>query len=141
MKSQLLILCLLGLSLGTTGGWAGAANISGTWACTIDRPEGNGGPINVTFVFKQQGEKLTGTYSGLGPRGPRDEEKVTGTVKGDKAVFGYELKLPDNIKKPGKPSLTVTFTGAIESSTKMTGTVGSPYCAEGCKWTATKKKK
>jgi len=133
MMYQLLIIVLLGLSLAPVGAGAGATNISGTWACSIDRPEAKGGPINVTFVFKQDGEKLTGTFSGFGPI---REEKVTGTVEGDKVTFGWELKVPPEQKKS---SLQVAFTGAIESPTKMTGDVGRPYC-DGCKWTATKKK-
>ena len=44
-------------------------------------------PINTTFVFKQEGEKLSGTYS-VHFAG---EHQVTGTVKGDKVVFGFEV--------------------------------------------------
>jgi hypothetical protein len=126
MKYQLLIVLLLGLALRTTG--AGATDISGTWTLAftpVDKP------INTTFVFKQQGEKLSGTYSG-----PFGEHQVSGTVKGDKVVFGFEVTIPGS-----KGSATATFTGTIESPTKMTGTVGNPFCGnEGCKWTATKNK-
>ncbi len=131
MKYQLLIIVLLGLSLGTARSSANATDISGTWAIVYMGTSGD--PITLTFVFKQQGEKLTGTFSGIGPIG---EQKITGTVKGDKAVFGFELKGPSN-----KGSVTATFNGAIESPTKMTGIVGSPFCGAGCKWTGTKKKK
>jgi hypothetical protein len=134
MKYQLLIVVLLGLSLAPAGAVALAPNISGTWACSIDRPEANGGPINVTFVFKQNGENLTGTYSGFGPH---REEKITGTVKEDKVVFGWEMKGPPGLKKP---PIQITFTGAIESPTRITGSIGSPFCGAGCKWNATKKK-
>jgi len=131
MKHQLLIVVLLSLALGTTG--AGAANISGTWVCSVDRASEKGGPFNVTFVFNQEGERLTGTFYGFGPIG---EQKVTGAVKGDKVVFGFDLKGPGN-----KGAFTATFNGTIESPTKMTGTVGSPFCGAGCKWAAAKKKK
>ncbi len=120
---------MLGLSLGIGG--AGATDISGTWALVYMGSDGN--PVNLKFVFKQAGEKLTGVFPGIGPMG---EQKVTGTVKGNKVMFGWEHKGSGN-----KPPLTVTFDGTIESPTKMTGTVGSPFCGEGCKWTATKKKK
>jgi hypothetical protein len=130
MKYQLLILVLLGLSLGSSGPWAKATDISGTWAVAYMGTSGD--PITLTFVFKQQGEKLTGTFAGVGPIG---EQKIIGTVKGDKAVFGFELKGLSN-----KGSVTATFNGTIESPTKMTGTVGSPFCGDGCKWTATKKR-
>jgi len=135
MKYQLLIVVLLGLSLGTTGGRAGATDITGTWTFSIDRPGNSAGPLDVKFVLKQEGEKITGTY--IGPL--KDEKKVTGTVKGDKVVLSYEDNPPPEIKKPG---LLVTFAGKIVSPTKITGVIGTPFCngAE-CKWTATKQKK
>jgi hypothetical protein len=54
-------------------------------------------------------------------------------VKGNKVVFGWEAE--------GNRGLiyTVAFKGAIESATRMTGTVGAPFCRD-CDWTATKKK-
>jgi hypothetical protein len=135
MKHQLLIVVLLTLALGTAGAGVGATNISGAWTCTIDQKDEDG-PMTVTFVFKQEGEKLTGAYSDA----MRRDLPITGTVKGDKVVFNYEAKPPAGVKKPG---LIVSFTGTIESPTRITGTlpIGSPYCAGGCKWTATRKKK
>jgi hypothetical protein len=127
MNNRLLIILLIGLmgSLGGVAGLtAGAADISGTWAFSVDLDDGGHG--DPTFVFKQEGEKLTGTYSG-----PLGEHKVTGTVKGDKAVFGFEFSREgENVK--------ATYTGTIESPTKMTGTVDFSGLARG-KWTATKK--
>ena len=132
MKHQLLIIGLLSLALGTAGG--GAANISGTWDCSIDQKDEDG-PMRVTFVFKHDGETLTGAYSDAARR----NQPITGTVKGDKVAFSYEAKPPAGVKKPG---LIVGFTGTIESPTRITGTLptGSPYCAGGCKWTAIRKK-
>jgi hypothetical protein len=134
MKHQLLIICLLGLALVTAEG--SAANISGTWTCTIDQKDDDG-PMTVTFVLKQEGEKLTGAYSDVGHR----DLPITGTVKGNKLEFSWEFKPPADSKKKG--SLIVTFAGTIVSPTKITGTLpsGSSYCAAGCKWTATRKKK
>jgi hypothetical protein len=125
MKSQLLIIVLLSLALGTAGAWASATDISGTWAFSVNL---EGGPQNVplTFVFKQEGEKLTGTQSG-----GSSEPKVTGTVKGNKVVFSVEGK-----NRSGEPYKN-TFTGTIESPTKMTGTCEFPKGPG--KWTATKK--
>jgi len=130
MKSQLLIVVLLGLWLVTAGAGAGATNISGTWECTIERASG---PVHDTLVFKQTGEKLSGTYSGS-----FREHKFNGTVKGNKVEFTWEKPPADGGKLPP----TVTFNGTIESPTKITGTVEIPFCKEGqkCKWTATKKK-
>ena len=125
MKYQLLIVVLLGLTLGAVGVRAGAADLSGTWAFSVNL---EGGPQNVpqTFVFKQEGEKLTGTQSG-----GSSEPTVTGSVKGNKVVFSVEGK-----NRSGEPYKN-TYTGTIESPTKMTGTVEFPKGPG--KWTATKK--
>src|SRR5262245_41002706 len=123
------LLLILSISLvfplsGNIGRRSSAADISGTWNFSVDLEEGgHGDPV---FVFKQEGEKLTGTYSG-----PVGEHNVTGTVKGDKAVFGFEFTREGETFK-------ATYTGTIESPTKMTGTVEFSGGPKG-KWTATKK--
>ena len=128
MKTRLLIIVLLGLSLVPASSGASAANIAGTWGCSIEMGEPK--PANVTFTFKQNGEKLSGTYTN--PKGI--VYPVTGTVKGDNVAFSYDLST-------AKQSMTVRYTGTIESPSKMTGTVewiegGAPPG----KWTATKMK-
>jgi hypothetical protein len=128
MKYQLLIVLLLGLALGNVGAGAGAANISGTWTCSIEMGEPK--PFNVRFAFNQDGETLSGTYTH--PKG--NQYPVTGTVKGNKVVFSYELSA-------GKQVMTVRYTGTIASPTRMTGTV--EWIGGGVQprqWTATKKK-
>jgi hypothetical protein len=136
MKYQLLVIVLLGLSLAPAGAGSAAANISGTWKGAIDRPGNSYGPLDITFIIKQDGEKLTGTYrDGTARREPRI---ITGTVNGNKVIFSYEDKPPAEIKKPG---LTVTFNGTLESPTKITGVIGTPYCHGECQWTVTKQKK
>jgi hypothetical protein len=92
---------------------------------------GKDGPIKMTFVFKQEGEKLSGNFSGVGPAPPCP---VIGAVKGKNVVFGWEMEGNRGTTQ------TVAFKGTIESATRMTGTVGSPFCGRGCEWTATKKK-
>jgi hypothetical protein len=127
MVQQLLIVVLLGLMLGAAGVRAVDANISGTWAFVVDIGEPK--PINQTFVFKQDGAKLSGAYSGgLG------ERQVTGTVNGEKVTFSFDVVYPD------KPSIKVSYTGTVDSPTKMAGDV--EYIGGGSrgKWTATKKK-
>jgi hypothetical protein len=128
MRYQLLIVLLLGLLFVSADARSGATNITGTWDLVYLGREGK--PVKLKFVFKQTGEKLTGTHSG-----PFGTHPVTGTVKGDKALFGFDLKSPGS-----DTAFTVKFDGKIESATKLTGTVGDPFCAAGCKWTATKKK-
>jgi hypothetical protein len=131
MSRQLALVLLLvvfspGFSLTPVGSQAGPVNLTGTWGLQY---MGSQEPIKMTFVLKQTGEKLTGDYSG--PFGPR---KVTGVVKGDKVVFGWEQEGNGGI------TFTVAFKGAIESATRMTGTVGNPFCGSAvCEWTAARK--
>ena len=107
-----------------TGQTSAAADISGTWIFSVDLDnDGHGDP---TFVFKQEGGKLTGTYNG-----PLGEYKVAGTVTGPKAVFGFDFTVDGQTGK-------ATYTGTLESPTKMTGTVEFSNGPRG-KWTATKK--
>jgi hypothetical protein len=50
-------------------------------------------------------------------------------------VFGWEQEGNGGI------TFTVAFKGAIESASKMTGTVGNPFCGDlDCEWTGVKKK-
>ena len=64
-----------------------AVDISGKWQFTVDTDAGSGSP---TFVFKQDGEKLSGTYSGL-----FGTAQLTGTVKGDAIEFSFEAAVQD----------------------------------------------
>jgi hypothetical protein len=69
----------VGLLLATAS--LSAADVTGTWKLNVVLDAGSG---TATFVFKQDGEKLTGTYQGaLG------EAEVTGTVKGDAIEFSF----------------------------------------------------
>ena len=137
MRRQLMIAFLLlvfspSFGLTPVGVEAGPVNLTGTWGLQYIPRRGTGGPIKMTFVFKQEGEKLSGTFSGVGPVPPCP---VIGAVKGNDVVFGWEAE------GNGGTTFTVAFKGAIESVTRMTGTVGNPFCGDdGCNWTATKKK-
>ena len=123
MKYQLLIVCLLGLLLAPVGSWAGAADISGTWEFSVSMEDARG-PQNAlsTLVLKQEGEKVTGAQG---------ENKITGTVKGNKVVLNVEGK-----NRSGDPYKN-TFIGTIESSTKMSGAV--EFVKGPARWTAAKK--
>jgi hypothetical protein len=59
-----------------------AADLSGTWLVSVETPAGKGTP---TFVLKQDGNKITGTY-----KGAFGESAVAGTVDGDKFKLDYE---------------------------------------------------
>lgn len=100
------------------------ADISGTWQFSVDLD--NGGHGDPTFVFKQDKETLTGTYDG-----PLGQYNVTGTIKDNKAVFGFEFTNEDQKHK-------ATYTATVESATRMTGSMEITDGPKG-KWTATKK--
>jgi hypothetical protein len=91
---------LLSLLLSTA---ALAADISGKWVFTVQTDAGGGSP---TFVFKQAGEKLTGTYTGQ--FGTAD---VTGTVKGDEIQFSIDIDA-------GGQKATIVYKGKIQSDGK-----------------------
>src|SRR5262245_61581334 len=124
MTHRLVLALLVAVLVGPAVATAAAADLSGTWIFSVDLESGGHG--DPTFVFKQEGDKLTGTYNG-----PLGEQKVTGTVKDNQAVFGFEGTSND---RPVK----ATYTGTIESAAKMTGTVEFSGGQRG-KWTATKK--
>src|SRR5215510_12941050 len=98
-----LLLIILAASFGAANPRAGA-DISGTWNFSVDLDGGGHG--DPTFVFKQEGEKLTGTY-----KGQLGEYNVTGSVTGDKAVFAFDFKNDDLTDKS-------TYTATIERPTK-----------------------
>ncbi len=102
---------------------AWGADISGAWEFTVNIEGGTGNP---TFVFRQQGEKLTGTYSGL-----LGEANVTGSVTGEKVAFAFEGGY-------GGEKIKVEYSGTVESATAMKGTVRFGGLGEGT-WTAKKK--
>ena len=107
------------------GGATRAADISGTWFFFVDVGGTQGTP---TFMFKQQGEALTGTVSNA-----RGQQKIGGTVNHDKAVFGFA------VTRDGQP-FKATYSGRIESATTMTGTVEFSGALSGSgTWTATRK--
>ena len=64
-----------------------------------------------TVTLKQDGEKLTGTYSSqvLG------EQQLTGTIKGNDITFGFQASFDGNAVK-------VTYTGTVDKDT-MKGSV------------------
>ncbi|HKW99881.1 MAG TPA: hypothetical protein VJN43_19225 [Bryobacteraceae bacterium] len=97
-----------------------ASDISGTWEFTVDTAQGSGSP---SFTFKQDGEKLTGTYSGM--FGKAD---LSGTVKGDKVEFSFEA---GNVGK-------ASYRGTLESPTRMKGECEYGDVGKGT-FTATKK--
>jgi hypothetical protein len=99
------------------------ANVAGAWALTVETGQGTGTP---SVTFKQDGEKLTGTYSSE----VFGEQQVTGTIKGNAITFGFEGTIQGT-------TITVTYNGTVEKDT-MKGKVKLGDLGEG---TFTGKKK
>ena len=93
-----------------------AADITGKWRFEVETSAGSGTP---TFDLKQDGEKLTGTYSGaLG------EAPITGTVKGDDVEITFEAS-------PTGEKLIVKYTGKLDGADNIKGTVDLGGMAKG----------
>ena len=91
-----------------TGQGASKIDVTGKWTFQVETTAGGGTP---TFTFKQDGEKLTGHYSGqLG------EADLTGSVKGQdiRVAFGVDVQ---------GLHIDVVYAGTIESKDAMKGTV------------------
>ncbi len=83
-------LCFLAAALMTVG-TALAADVSGKWTASVT---GRGGQArDVTFNFKADGEKLTGTMSGF--RG-NDVEISDGKISGDDLSFKVKMEFNGN---------------------------------------------
>ena len=99
-------------------------DISGTWRLSVVMDGAQGTP---TVVLEQHGATLTGTVTN-----PRGQQKVTGTVKGNQAVFGFETT------REGQP-FKASYRGTIDSPRRMTGEVEFIGVLSGTgTWVATK---
>src|SRR5262245_19884656 len=81
---------------------AQSANITGTWKMTVETQAGSGNP---TFTFKQDGEKITGTY-----KGQLGEADVKGTIKGNDVKFSFKISAQGQ-------DLEVEYSGTVEGDT------------------------
>lgn len=99
------------------------ANITGEWSFAVETSAGSGNP---SFTFKQEGEKLTGTYKGQLGEGP-----LTGTVKGSDITFTVKVNAQGQ-------DLTIVYTGMIENKDTMKGKVVLGELGEGT-WTGKRK--
>lgn len=105
MKLTTLLAVPLALVVSVLTFAASGANVSGTWDAKVEVGGQNGTP---TFVLKQTGQQLAGTY-----KGALGEVPVTGTLKGNKVVLEFQTSV-------GK----VVYTGKVDAGkAKMEGTV------------------
>jgi hypothetical protein len=115
MKSLLVLIALCTLTLS-------AADITGTWKATAEGPNG---AIERTFVFQQNGSKLTGKTisSRFGESQIQD-----GKVEGDSVSFSITMNFNGNEMK-------VNYSGKLQGDTlKLTSEAGDNKF----EWTAKK---
>ncbi len=86
MKTILSVFLCLMISAATY-----AASIDGTWVGTLKGQDGNEMPL--TFVFKMDGEKLTGFV-----KSPGGEIEITNT-KVEEKTFSFEISFNDMVMK------------------------------------------
>ena len=80
MKNIFLVISVVALLAGAAH--AQKVDVTGKWVFNVQTDQGSGSP---TFTFKQEGEKLSGRYSGL-----FGEADLTGTVKGNAIQFTFK---------------------------------------------------
>lgn len=101
-----------------------AADLTGSWKSSMETPQGT---FERTFVFKQDGEKLTGKI--VTQRG--ENEIKDGKVTGDEFEFTVEQR------GRGGETRSVPYKGKVSGDT-IKGTFTSPRGEQ--EWTATKQK-
>jgi hypothetical protein len=74
--------------------FAAISGISGKWSGTLRTPDGN--DIDLNYIFKVDGDKLTGTATSQGVEIPIDSGKVNGND------IKFSLTNPDGIVIPHK---------------------------------------
>lgn len=80
----------------------GKVDVTGTWLFDVQTDAGSGTP---TFVFKQDGEKLTGTY-----KGQFGEAPLTGTVKTNAISYEFQIDVQGQVA-------TFHYDGTVEKDT------------------------
>ena len=111
MKSLVLSFLLL-VTLGFTTQAQTKINLTGTWTVDVQTVMGSGNP---TFVLKQEGEKITGTYSGsLG------DSQVTGTLKGN--VLHLEFSIQGNLITYDGTATATSIDGKVNLADMASGT-------------------
>lgn len=99
-------------------------NVTGDWAFSVQTDQGSGSPA---ITFKQEGETLTGTYSGLFGTAP-----LKGTIKGTAIEFSFESEAQGQ-------RVDSVYKGTVEKD-EMKGTVAIAGGQLNGTFTATRKK-
>ncbi len=105
-----------------------SVDVSGLWVASVVTDQGSGHP---TFDFKQDGQKLSGTYKGMFGR-----STLEGTLEGSVITFSFKTWSPLNPLS----KLLISYRGSIDSATmEMKGTVDFGGQGTGT-WTARRQK-
>ena len=110
ISRRLTVLAAVAVLCGASVVSAGQAGktVTGKWVFTVETSAGSGTP---TLTLKQDGEKLTGHYSGqLG------EADLTGTLKGSDITITFTGDVQGN-------SISCVYTGTVDSKDAMKGKV------------------
>lgn len=113
-----LLVLVTWVSAPVTAGEQGGAkvDVTGKWVLQVQTDAGSGTP---TVTFKQDGEKLTGHYSGqLG------EADFTGSVKASAITFRFTGSAQGQ-------TFEVTYSGTVEGNDSMKGSVDIGGVASG----------
>ena len=109
-------LAALAIATAALGAQAPKVDVTGKWMFNVETAAGSGTP---TITLKQDGDRLTGHYSGqLG------EADLTGTVKGQEIAFKFTVDAQGN-------NLDCTYTGTIEGKDALKGKVNIAGVADG----------
>jgi len=101
MQRRTLLACAILLVLTGIAAWA--ADVTGVWTGTAS---GSNGDFALTYTFKQDGQKLTGTMTG-----PTDPIEIQGgKVEGDKISFTLQVDMGNGV-------VTFTSKGTIKEDT------------------------
>jgi hypothetical protein len=97
-------------------------SVAGTWNLSVVFDQGSGSP---TVVLKQDGEKLTGTYTGQ-----MGEFPLEGTFKEKNIAFTVSVNVQGN-------EIALVYTGTLEADGTLKGTVDLGGMGSGT-WTGKK---
>jgi hypothetical protein len=100
MMKRVLSLAFVGLLALTAVPFA-QTDVAGNWDFNINGPQG---PVNANAALKQDGEKVTGTFSH-----PQGDSEVEGTMKGHTLSLTFSVNTPQG-------ALTVTINGEVEGT-------------------------
>lgn len=114
MKNTLLLLSLIALTALVVAAAPAKVDVTGKWDFAVETGAGSGSP---KFDFKQDGEKLTGSYEGqLG------QAKLTGSVKDNKIEFKFTIDQLGEVQYSGEVAENGTMKGKVKLGEMGEGT-------------------